>query len=100
MQNKKIKKFSQSTPFVPLSLLVLCILAYGLLIPSLGYYWDDWPYAWINHTFGPAGYPEFVTSDRPFSAWIFMGLAALWGEQPFGYHISSLLLYWLCAILF
>jgi hypothetical protein len=100
MHNKKLEKFLQSPLFVPLTLLVICILAYGLLIPSLGYYWDDWPYAWINHTFGPAGYPDFVSTDRPYSAWIFMGLAALFGEQPLGYHISSLLLYWLCAVLF
>lgn len=85
---------------VPLSLLILCILAYGLLIPTLGYYWDDWPYAYINHMFGPEGYPEFVASDRPYSAWIFMGLAALWNEEPLGYHLTSIFLYWICAILF
>lgn len=85
---------------VPLFLLLVCILAYGLLIPSLGYYWDDWPYAWINHMFGPAGYPEFVALDRPYSAWIFMGLTWLYGEQPLGYHLNSLMLYWLCATLF
>ena len=85
---------------LPFYLLVLCVLAYGLLIPTLGYYWDDWPYAYINHMYGPGGYPEFVASDRPFSAWVFMGLAALWGEEPLGYHITSILLYWLCAVLF
>jgi hypothetical protein len=39
--------------------------------------------------FGPGGYPELVASDRPFSAWIFMGLAALWGEELVGCHINS-----------
>lgn len=85
---------------VPLFLLLVCILAYGLLIPTLGYYWDDWPYAWINHMFGPAGYPEFVALDRPYSAWIFMGLTWLYGEQPLSYHLNSLVLYWLCSTLF
>ncbi len=88
------------SPLVPLSLLVICVLAYGVMIPELGYYWDDWPYAWINHMFGPHGYPAFVASDRPHSAWIFMGLTALLGERPLGYHISGLFLYWLCAVLF
>jgi hypothetical protein len=50
--------------------------------------------------FGPAGFPEFVALDRPHSAWIFMGLTWLYGEQPLGYHINSLFLYWLCATLF
>ncbi len=99
---KKIdpKELINSRFAAPLILLVICIMAYGLLIPTLGYYWDDWPYAWSNHVFGPGGYPDYVALDRPYSAWIFMGLAALLGEQPLGYHISALLLYWACAVLF
>ena len=85
---------------VALLLLVVCVLAYGLLIPTLGYYWDDWPYAWVNHMFGPSGYPDYVALDRPYSAWIFMALASVLGQQPAGYHISALLLFWLCAVLF
>jgi len=100
MQNKKVNGLIVSSHAVPWLLLVLCILAYGLLIPTLGYYWDDWPYAWINHLFGPGGYPEFVALDRPHSAWIFMLLTTFLGEQPIGYHITSLLLFWLCTVLF
>lgn len=97
---KAVQYIRESPILVPLTLLVLSVLAYGLLIPSLGYYWDDWPYAWINHMYGPAGYPDYVALDRPYSAWIFMVLAAVWGEQPVGYHVSALLLYWGCALLF
>jgi len=97
---EKSRKIKGSALKVPLILLVLCVLAYGLLIPTLGYYWDDWPYAWINHMYGPEGYPDFVALDRPYSAWIFMVLSFIFGEQPLGYHISALLLYWLCAVLF
>ncbi|MFW5713179.1 MAG: ArnT family glycosyltransferase [Brevefilum sp.] len=100
MISKNKRHFTQSNFAVPMFLLVLCVLAYGLLIPTLGYYWDDWPYAWINHMYGPSGYPEFVSLDRPHSAWIFMLLTSLLDEGPLGYHISSLLLFWLCAVLF
>ena len=100
MVNKFYNRLKGTSFLVPFTLLILSILAYGLLIPTLGYYWDDWPYAYINHMFGPGGYPEFVASDRPYSAWIFMGLAALWGEEPLGYHLTSIFLYWICAILF
>jgi len=100
MKHEKMAKAIRSPFMGPLILLILCILAYGLLIPTLGYYWDDLPYAWINHMYGPAGYPDFVALDRPYSAWIFMGLTAIWGQDPIGYHISSLLLFWLCACLF
>ncbi len=93
-------KLSKNDLAAPIILLVLVFLAHGLLIPSLGYYWDDWPYAWINHMYGPSGYPEFVALDRPYSAWIFMGLTTVLGEQPLGYHITSVALFWLCAVLF
>lgn len=95
----KTHKHSLNSPLAPLILLVVCILAYGLLIPSLGYYWDDLPYALVYQRFGPGGYPAFVASDRPFSAWVFVGLTWLLGEQPLGHHIAGLLLYWLSAVL-
>ncbi len=94
------RKFNLKNFIIPLFLLVLCVLAYGLLIPTLGFYWDDWPYAWINHMYGPSGFPEYVALDRPHSAWIFMLLTYFLGEDPLGYHISSLLFFWLCVVLF
>lgn len=100
MNQEKNDPFMGSPLTVPLILLVLCVLAYSLLIPTLGFYWDDWPYAWINHMFGPGGYLDYVALDRPHSAWIFMGLAAIFGEQPTGYHLSALLIFWLCGVLF
>lgn len=100
MKKTDLKELINSRFATPIILLVICVLAYGLLLPTLGFYWDDWPYAWSNHVFGPGGYPDYVALDRPYSAWIFMGLAAVLGEQPLGYHISALLLYWACALLF
>lgn len=97
---KGLKSLTHSPFAVPLFLLVICGLAYGLLIPGLGFYWDDLPYALIYQRFGPGGYPDFVASDRPYSAWVFMGLSWLLGDNPAGYHIFGLLLYWLCTVLF
>lgn len=95
-----LAKFKQLPWKVILILLVLSVLAHGLLIPTLGFYWDDLVYAYINHRFGPSGYPDYVALDRPYSAWIFMALTAVLGLQPLGYQISALLLYWVCAVLF
>ena len=89
----KNKKYS-----IPLLLLFICILSYGILIPTLGLYWDGWPYMWQYHVFGPGGYPQFVTSDRPHSAWIFMFITWLFGYKLLAYHIASLLFHWLAAI--
>jgi len=56
----KVQKSHHLVLKIPIYLLVLCGLAYGLLIPTLGDYWNDWPYAYINNMFGPRGYQSFV----------------------------------------
>jgi len=81
-------------------LLALTIACYGLLIPFLGFYWDDIPYLYLFHNFGPFGFPEFVSFDRPFSAWIFMLTTALFGYKPIFYHLFALVLRFASAVLF
>jgi hypothetical protein len=34
-------RFSDKT--FPFLFLTVCLLAYGIFIPWLGFYWDDWP---------------------------------------------------------
>ncbi len=85
---------------VPVALLVAIFLADGLLIPFLNFYWDDLPYLWSYHVNGGAGFPAFLASDRPLSAWVYMLLTPLFGEQPIGYHIFILLAIWVGAAAF
>lgn len=79
---------------------VLIALCYGLLIPFLGFYWDDLPYLYQLSAFGPAGFPDYVASDRPFSAWIFMLTTSLFGFNPIGYHLLALALRFFSTVLF
>ncbi len=78
----------------------LCYLCYGILIPALGFYWDDLPILLKYPTFGAAGFPEFLASDRPFSAWNFMLTTSLFHFNPLGYHILAFVLRVLSVILF
>ncbi|HAF62768.1 MAG TPA: hypothetical protein DCK95_10655 [Anaerolineaceae bacterium] len=87
--------FQQNKSSVPLILLLFSILAFAPLIPFLGFYWDGWPYLWQYHVFGPAGYPEFVASDRPYSAFLFMIITNLFGTKAIYYHIFTLVCRWL-----
>ena len=79
---------------------ILCVLCYGILIPFLGFYWDDLPYLYQLHSFGPAGFPEYVASDRPFSAWIFMLTTGLFKFNPLGYHLLAFFLRFISVVLF
>ena len=81
-------------------LFFLCFLCYGILIPTLGFYWDDLPILFSYKTSGAAGFPEFLASYRPFSAWNFMLTTSLFNFNPLGYHILAFLLRFLSAILF
>lgn len=84
----------------PLLLFILAILSYGLLIHQLGFYWDDLPYLYVNHSQGVDGYPAYMASDRPFSAWFFILEVFLFGENPFCYHLFALFLHWGGAVIF
>jgi len=86
--------------FIYFWLFLLCVLCYGILIPFLGFYWDAIPYLFQYNSFGSAGFPEFVASDRPFSAWIFMLTTSLFKYNPLGYHLVVFFLRYICIILF
>ncbi|MCH7611497.1 MAG: hypothetical protein IIB10_12535, partial [Chloroflexi bacterium] len=84
--------------FHPLVLLGVAILAYGLLIPWLGFYWDDWPKAWFLHLLGPTGFDEVYGADRPNLAWTYLITTSILGESPIAWQIFGLLTRWLSAV--
>jgi hypothetical protein len=92
----KSKLFSSRT--FPVALLVLLVLSFGLLIPWLGFYWDDWPAIMVARLQGIGGYWAFYQIDRPLSAWTFMLTAPLLGVRPVAWHIFTLLLRWVTAL--
>lgn len=81
-------------------ILFLCILCYGILIPTLGFYWDDFPILFSYHSTGAEGFPEFLASDRPLSAWNFMLTTSLFQFNPLGYHLLAFGLRFLSVVLF
>lgn len=88
--------FSSRT--VPFALLILCLLSFGLLIPLLGLYWDDWPAIMTIRLFGVNEFWDFYRSERPFSAWTFIVTAPLLGSRPIIWHIFTLILRWLTIL--
>jgi hypothetical protein len=93
-----LNKINVSDKVVPVIFLFLLIASFGLLIPKLGYYWDDWPVIFMTQTQGNAGFWDFYQYDRPFSAWTYILTAPIIGTRPIGWHIFSLLLRWLTVV--
>ena len=79
---------------------VLVVLAYGICIPKLSFYGDDWIYIYNYHIAGPEGFTLFTKWDRPFSAWVYILASAVFGENVLCYHLLLLSQRWLAVFLF
>ncbi len=75
------------------ALIIAGILAFGLLIPSLGLFQDDWHFIHYGSAAGARGMLEFLTMDgRPTAAWVYATLYPLLGFSPLPWHVLSLTL--------
>ena len=93
---QKIQFTKKSVPWI---LLVVCVLAFGLFIPQLGFFQDDWNYVFNHYLFGSRGIIEFLNYDgRPAASWVYILGFSVLGYKPLFWHIAALLLRWLTAI--
>ena len=89
------QKLSFTEKSAPLAFLAACILGFGLLIRSLGYYMDDWAYVFYANLKGIGSLQEMLTYDsRPYAAWLYMLGFNILGFKPIAWHILSLLMHW------
>ena len=84
--------------FFPLLLLAVIVIAYGMLIPWLGFYLDDWYIVWFRHFFGSAAFIDFFGQDRPFLAWIYMVLTPLLGNSPIAWQTFAVFTRWMLGM--
>lgn len=84
----------------PLILLFFCLAAYGLLLPWLGFYWDDWPTVWYLHFWGADIFKDVFASDRPLLGILFRITAPLVGETPAAWQVFAILTRWLSGLAF
>jgi hypothetical protein len=102
-----MRKFIFPTWSVPIALLFASLLSFGLLIPWLGFYWDDWPAIWFLHFLGPTGFGDVFAHDRPLLGRLFLVTTSILGESILNWQIfgflarwgSSLAFWWLLRIL-
>ncbi len=93
-----LKKIRNEKIAIPGMILLLVLLAYGLLTPRMGFYWDDWPFAWFLKFFGPAEFIESFRPFRPFLGPIFTVTTALFGGDPFTWQLVGLALRFLLSL--
>jgi hypothetical protein len=79
--------------FFPVVLLSLGVVAYGLIMPELGFYWDDWEGVYLYHLGSPSiGFQYY--SERPLAALAYLLLFPVTEMNPPTWQVVSLLLRW------
>jgi hypothetical protein len=71
---------------------LLTLLAYGLLLGTAGFHWDDWGFAWAAKFLGPQNFiPSFI-GFRPFLGPIFFVTTSLIPPTPLAWQIFALVI--------
>ncbi len=83
---------------IPLLFLIVTIVSYGLLLPLIGFYWDDWPFAWIAKFLGPQEFLPAFVGVRPFLGPIFFVTTSLIPPVPIYWQIFALIIRFLSAL--
>ena len=81
-----------------LILFITAVLAYGLLIPQLGFYWDDMPMSWIRYELGPQAMTRYFSTNRPVWGLLYQLTTRLLPQIPAYWQIFALLWRWLGAV--
>ncbi len=76
----------------------ITLLGYGLLLPLTGFYWDDWPFAWIAKFLGPAEFVPAFMPFRPFLGPIFYATTSLIPPIPLYWQIFALIIRFLIGL--
>jgi hypothetical protein len=82
----------------PLLLFIVTLLAYGPLVPFTGFYWDDWPYAWIAHFLGLLEFFPASLQYRPFLAPNYALTIGLISTNPLAWQAFGLLIRFLTGL--
>ena len=81
------------------TLFITAIVGYGLLLPKTGFYWDDWPFAWIAKFMGPAEFIPAFNGVRPFLGPIFLTTTSLIPPVPIYWQTFAIIIRILAGLL-
>src|SRR6266487_967037 len=83
--------FKNETFISTLLILLTTVITYGVSIPKLGYYHDDWFVLWSGQARGAASIISLFSSDRPFMGVVYSFAYRLLGDTIINWHWYALL---------
>jgi len=82
-----------------LVLLAVSVLAYGLLLNQMGFFWDELPMSWIRYELGPEAMTKYFSTNRPVWGMLYQLTTAVIPQVPIYWEVLGLLLRWLSSVL-
>ena len=82
----------------PFILLFVTVMAYGVLLPQLGFYWDDQPMSWIRYQLGPEAMTQYFSTNRPIWGMLYQITTRILPQVPIYWQVFALLWRWLGAV--
>lgn len=96
-----IKKLFKNETFLAALLILLTTLAtYGISIPQLGYYHDDWFLLWSGAARGAGSIIPLFSTDRPFMGVVYSVVYRFLGDASLNWHLYALLWRFIGAMAF
>ena len=87
-----IQKLFKNETFIAILLIFFAtVLTYGLVIPKLGYYYDDWYLLWSGQSRGAASLISLFSTDRPFMGVVYSITYRFLGDTIINWHLYALL---------
>jgi hypothetical protein len=83
--------FNNETIVSILLILLTTAITYGISIPKLGYYYDDWYLLWSGQTRGADSIISLFSTDRPFMGVVYSYVYRLLGDTILNWHLYALL---------
>jgi hypothetical protein len=83
--------FKSETYIAALLILLTTVITYGVSIPRLGYYHDDWFVLWSGQIRGAQSLMPLFSTDRPFMGVIYSFVYRLLGNTIVNWHLYALL---------
>jgi hypothetical protein len=77
----------------------MAVLAYGLLLPQLGFYWDDMGMSWIRYQLGPEAMARYFSTNRPVWGLLYQVTTRLFPQVPIYWQIFALIARWVTGLL-
>ncbi|HXD12450.1 MAG TPA: hypothetical protein VN653_20435, partial [Anaerolineales bacterium] len=83
--------FRNETFTATILMLLATVITYGISIPKLGYYHDDWYMLWSGSARGAASIIPLFSTDRPFMGVVYSYVYRLLGDTIINWHVYALL---------